>query len=156
MQKATVFRMFGILYKKGMIFLCTSQITKERIKLLCRDKKISMEKMLDECSLGINAIRQINDKKGMASFSLAKIADYLNCSVDYLLGRTDQPSYTASITGDKNVIQQGSINNSPVNFNTNAQLNEIETELINILRTFTVKQKMKLLNYAYDIKENDI
>lgn len=88
--------------------------------------------------------------------NLVKIADYLDCSVDYLLGRTDQPSNTASITGNKNVIQQGSISNSPVNFNTNAPLNEIETELINILRTFTVKQKMKLLTYAYEIKENDI
>jgi hypothetical protein len=27
----------------------------------------------------------------MYSFNLAKIADYLDCSVDYLLGRTDDP-----------------------------------------------------------------
>lgn len=69
-----------------------AQITKNRIKELCKEKKISMESMLTECSLGINAIRQINDTKGMASFSLAKIADYLDCSVDYLLGRTDNPN----------------------------------------------------------------
>ena len=50
-----------------------------------------METLLAECELGINAIRQINDKKGMASYSLARIADYLDCSVDYLLGRTDSP-----------------------------------------------------------------
>ena len=68
-----------------------AQTTKDRIKNLCKTKKINMEDMLIECSLGINAIRQINDTKGMASFSLAKIADYLNCSVDYLLGRTDYP-----------------------------------------------------------------
>lgn len=68
-----------------------AQTTKNRIKLLCKEKKVSMEDMLSECSLGINAVRQINDTKGMASFSLAKIADYLDCSVDYLLGRTDCP-----------------------------------------------------------------
>lgn len=55
-------------------------------------QKIGMEQMLIDLSLGINAIRQINDTKGMASFSLAKIADYLDCSVDYLLGRTDNPN----------------------------------------------------------------
>ena len=65
--------------------------TKERIKILCRNKKINMENMLVHCSLGVNAIRQINDKTGIASFSLAKIADYLDCSVDYLLGRTNNP-----------------------------------------------------------------
>lgn len=68
-----------------------AQTTKDRIKQRCKDKKINMGSMLTECSLGTNAIRQINDTKGMASFSLAKIADYLDCSVDYLLGRTDNP-----------------------------------------------------------------
>lgn len=68
-----------------------AQTTKNRIKQLCKDKKVNMETLLLECSLGANAIRQINDTKGMASFSLAKIADYLDCSVDYLLGRTDNP-----------------------------------------------------------------
>lgn len=68
-----------------------AQITKERIKQLSKNKKINMEDILSSCNLGINAIRQINDTKGMASFSLAKIADYLDCSVDYLLGRTDNP-----------------------------------------------------------------
>lgn len=69
----------------------SAQITKERIKQLSKNKKINMEDILSSCNLGVNAIRQINDTKGMASFSLAKIADYLNCSVDYLLGRTDNP-----------------------------------------------------------------
>lgn len=68
-----------------------AQTTKDRIKLICKDKKINAKQMLSDCSLGANAIQQINDTKGMASFSLARIADYLNCSVDYLLGRTDNP-----------------------------------------------------------------
>ncbi|WP_329757335.1 MULTISPECIES: helix-turn-helix domain-containing protein [Oscillospiraceae] len=65
--------------------------TKNRIKSLCKSKKINMETLLADCELGVNAIRQINDKKGMASYSLARIADALDCSVDYLLGRTDNP-----------------------------------------------------------------
>lgn len=69
----------------------TAQFTKDSIKAICKAKKINMETMLSDCSLGVNAIRQINDTKGMSSFSLAKIADYLDCSVDYLLGRTDNP-----------------------------------------------------------------
>ena len=76
----------------------TAHITKTRIKELSKKKKINMETMLEDCNLGVNAIRQINDTKGMASFSLAKIADYLDCSVDYLLGRVDIPETTASDT----------------------------------------------------------
>ena len=69
----------------------SAKITKERIKSFCKEKNIKMEDMLLSCELGVNAIRQINDVKGMASFSLAKIAYFLDCSVDYLLGRTDYP-----------------------------------------------------------------
>ncbi len=78
-----------------------AQTTKERIKELCKCKKIGMEQMLIDLSLGINAIRQINDTKGMASFSLAKIADYLDCSVDYLLGRTDNPNSHKEATNEQ-------------------------------------------------------
>lgn len=68
-----------------------AQTTKDRIKSICKSKNINMETLVSECELGVNAIRQINDTKGMASFSLARIADYLDCSVDYFLGRTDDP-----------------------------------------------------------------
>lgn len=88
----------------------TAQTTKERIKKMC---KTSIEQMLADCSLGPNAVRQINDNKGMASFSLAKIADYLECSVDYLLGRTDNPT--------SHITQAGStVNNAPISGNFNS------------------------------------
>jgi len=63
----------------------------QRIKNQAKCRNILIRDMLLACDLNINAISQINDKKGLASFSLAKIADYLDCSVDYLLGRTDNP-----------------------------------------------------------------
>ena len=68
-------------------------IFSQRLKQLRRDRKITqkaMAELLADCELGVNAIRQINDKKGMASYSLARIADALDCSVDYLLGLSDQ------------------------------------------------------------------
>ena len=72
-------------------FMYSAQTLKDRIKSTCKAKNIGMEKMVLYCGLGINAIRQISDTKGMASFALAAIADYLDVSVDFLLGRTDIP-----------------------------------------------------------------
>ena len=69
----------------------SAQTTKDRIKSLCKEQKRKIEDLMSECRLGSNAIRQISDTKGMASVSLGKIADALNCSVDYLLGRTENP-----------------------------------------------------------------
>lgn len=62
-----------------------------RIKKKAKEKNILIRDMLTACNLSINAISQISDKKGLSCFSLARIADYLDCSVDYLMGRTDNP-----------------------------------------------------------------
>ena len=41
--------------------------------------------------MNINAISEFGKGKQLSCISLARIADYLDCSVDYLLGRTDKP-----------------------------------------------------------------
>ncbi len=68
-----------------------AQSLAQRIKSRAKEQDVLLRDMLVACDLSINAISQISDKKGLSSFSLAKIADYLDCSVDYLLGRTDNP-----------------------------------------------------------------
>lgn len=68
-----------------------SQNLVQRIKNRAKERNVLIRDMLTDCGLNINAISQISDKKGLSSFSLARIADYLDCSVDYLLGRTDNP-----------------------------------------------------------------
>ena len=69
----------------------TSQLLSERIKMQAKTKGVKLKDMLIELDLNINTISQITDKKGLSCFPLARIADYLDCSVDYLLGRTDNP-----------------------------------------------------------------
>lgn len=68
----------------------TSDIAK-RIKLRSKTQKISIKDMLAACDMNINAISEFGKGKQLSCISLAKIADYLDCSVDYLLGRTDDP-----------------------------------------------------------------
>lgn len=69
----------------------TSQELAANIKNRAKAKNILIRDMLADCGLNINTISQITDKKGLSSFALARIADYLDCSVDFLLGRTDKP-----------------------------------------------------------------
>ncbi len=61
------------------------------IKSRAKEKNVLIRDVLTACDLNINTLSQVTDKKGLSSFSLAKIADYLDCSVDYLLGRTRDP-----------------------------------------------------------------
>ena len=72
-------------------FMYTAQNLVNNIKHIAKKKNILIRDILKDCGLSVNAINTISDKKGLSSFSLAKIADYLDVSVDYLLGRTDTP-----------------------------------------------------------------
>lgn len=61
------------------------------IKQRAKEKKVVIKTMLEELGLGSNTMSAMYHGKTIASDSLARIADYLDCSVDYLLGRTDNP-----------------------------------------------------------------
>ncbi|MCI9107909.1 MAG: helix-turn-helix transcriptional regulator [Lachnospiraceae bacterium] len=63
----------------------------ELIKSRSKSQGIAIKDMLEELDLGSNTMSHMRHGRAIASDSLAKIADYLDCSVDYLLGRTDNP-----------------------------------------------------------------
>ena len=60
----------------------------DRINSLIKSKGIKKKDLLSYCSLNVNAISEFSKGKELSCISFAKIADYLDCSVDYLLGRT--------------------------------------------------------------------
>lgn len=61
------------------------------IKLRAKEKDISLKTMLSDLSLGSNTMSNMRHDRMIAADSLARIADYLDCSIDYLVGRTDNP-----------------------------------------------------------------
>ena len=64
----------------------------QTIKSLCKNKSISVSKLLVECAIRKSLIYDLEKRDYTPSAeALEKIADYLDCSVDYLLGRTDKP-----------------------------------------------------------------
>lgn len=63
------------------------------IKKLCKEKGISITSFLNECHLTKSFIYDLEKRSTSPSCEkITKIADYLDCSVDYLLGRTDNPN----------------------------------------------------------------
>ena len=67
-----------------------SQDVAQSIKKMSKDKNITIKKLLEDVGLGFNTMSNMKTSMPKAD-NLAKIADYLDCSVDYLLGRTDNP-----------------------------------------------------------------
>ena len=69
-----------------------NQQMSNRIKSRAREQKIALKKMLEDLELGINLISHLAKGQNITAINLARIADYLDCSVDYLLGRSDNPN----------------------------------------------------------------
>ena len=61
----------------------------EKIKDTAKKNGIVIKEMLIVLNLGSNTISNLRHGKALSFDSLARIADYLDCSVDYLLGRTE-------------------------------------------------------------------
>ena len=68
-----------------------SQDISKRIKERAQQQGIALGQMLSSCELGINTISKMATGTDILTQNFARIADYLDCSVDYLLGRTDNP-----------------------------------------------------------------
>ncbi len=68
-----------------------ADIVKERIKIALALRGMSKKELNEKVGINKNTIDLMTDTKGIASFTLAKIADCLNVSTDYLLGRDSTP-----------------------------------------------------------------
>ena len=70
-----------------------SQELANLIKALLKAKNETVGKMLKECGLSINTLSSMQAGGYYPRIeAICKIADYLDCSVDYLLGRTNNPN----------------------------------------------------------------
>lgn len=135
----------------------------ERIKSQAREKNILIRDLLTSCDLSINTISQMTDKKGLSSFSLAKIADYLECSVDYLLGRTDNPEFgTSTLQNSGNHIafgnnfQNNSIAIGNIASDVSSETEELEQEICSILKRLPLRKRTELLTIIYHyVDENE-
>ncbi len=62
----------------------------EVIKVIAKQKGVQLKTLLLELKLNKNTFSHMYNGSMIAADSLARIADYLNVSVDYLLGRTKE------------------------------------------------------------------
>ena len=61
-----------------------------KINYILKEKQLSQKDMLESCNLSKNAISSMLSRGSMLrADNLARIADYLDCSIDYLMGRTN-------------------------------------------------------------------
>lgn len=130
------------------------QKTVERIKKIAKEKGIATTIMLQECELNKNTLSSMNNRGSwLQADSLAKIADYLDCSVDYLLGRTDSLNVDNSIrTGDVTGINVKG--NTSVNIGTPSKEQDT-ADLVEMIQELPLVKRAKVITYIDEMKKED-
>ena len=83
----------------------------ELLKEICKSKHITIKSLLETCDINRNFMYDLKNNKKPSIEALEKIADYLDCSVDYLLGRNERITNTDNkidifVNEDKKLIQK--------------------------------------------------
>lgn len=119
------------------------------IKQRCIEKGISLNSLIQNCGLSKSFIYDLEKRNSSPSCDkIQKIADSLNCSVDYLLGRTNFATEINShntIKGNNNIIGNGN--------SIGENLSEQESALLDIFKKLNVVKQAQLLAYAAELEK---
>ncbi|MDD6488485.1 MAG: helix-turn-helix transcriptional regulator [Clostridia bacterium] len=115
----------------------------ETIKNTAKTRNVQLKTMLEDLDLNKNTLSNMYNGSMLKGDSLAKIADYLDCSVDYLLGRTDNPTITGGtyINGNNNNNGNQAINGN-ININTTEQ---DDLKLLEMIKKLDLIQRSKII-----------
>ena len=129
-----------------------SSETSARIKKLAKEKGIQMIELQEKCGLSKNTIMQSGkSQEGMKAKNLYAIAEMLECSVDYLLGRTDNPNETGiSVTDNKQTSLTGN-NSISINANPNNSTSD-DRQLFDMIKNLDLVDRSKIILHIDELK----
>lgn len=130
----------------------TSDKVADLIKETAKEKNIMIGNLLKDCELSKNTFSTMKSRGYMPRLeTMIKIADSLDCSIDYLLGRTDNPN-AHKICNSVNVGEvaenSGAIGVGNIVTNNVSDQDEQTIEMLNTYKKLSPLNKAKLLVYA--------
>ena len=127
-----------------------SQEIATRIKETAKKRGVVIKTMLSDLEINVNTISMLAKGREISYMNFAKIADYLNCSVDYLLCKTDEPNGSGDNTyyGDNNGFQA---NRGTFNISSNQEKNDSTTEeFIQVFKNMDLADRVAVMQFAFD------
>lgn len=114
----------------------------DNLFLRIKELGILAKKVSDDTGISNGNISDWKNGRSMpTAIKLDILANYLDCSVDYLLGRTDNISVYEPFTSQSEVLQ-------PI-------LNEDEQDILRIYRSLTRRDKHEFMTMIYNYETRD-
>lgn len=128
----------------------------ELISKECKQKNIKISELLQNCNINHSFISDIRHKNRAPSVDkISVIADYLNVSVDYLLGRTDTPNLLGNSDSNSGIINHNSlVNNSSQTINSNkVATDETAIQLLEAFQKLDIFGKAEVMNLVAKLSQ---
>lgn len=133
-----------------------SQQVAKVIKDTARIKGVTLKAMLSDIGQNINLINQLASGQNVSYVTFARIADYLDCSVDYLLGRQTNIS-VSNVYSTSSVNSVGSANITTVQeAPENSENDEMTSQLLKWFKSLPYDRKIKVMNFVLTQKDEEI
>lgn len=117
----------------------------------CKKKNVKVTSLLQECNINHSFISDIRHKNRAPSVDkISVIADYLDCSVDYLLGRTDNPKCCDKPVNNGIISSNNSYSNSSISISNHKELDEMSANLLKQFNELPFDEKINVFNYIKD------
>ncbi len=122
----------------------------DRIHYLRTDKGYTLQELGDKVGVGASTVRkwEIGYIKTLRTDKIQKLAEALDTSVDYIMGWADNSVNVGSVGTNNGVIGR---NSGEIHI-AEARSKE-EAELIRIYNNLGVKERSKLISFAWSLEE---
>ena len=131
-----------------------STILADRIKLMAKEQNIQLKAIWSEVGITDNTLTNLRKGSMLGADKVALIADYLNCSVDYLLGRTDNPSATGGTYIKNNNHNVNQAINGDVNINADTSEKD-DKQLFDMIKGLDLVQRSETIVYINNLKKKE-
>ena len=125
----------------------------ETLSKLMDENNVKAKNLSEQLGIGKNQFKYWKDNGNIPNGeTLILLADYFNCSVDYLLGRTDNPN-GSYVNGD-NSFQNVVGNHSSVTITEKTGKDKLTDEFMQLFDKLDFSDKVRIINIVNDIMKN--
>lgn len=128
--------------------------TTEKIKEMCDKRNVSIDKMLKDSQAGTSTVDNMKRGSAPSIDKIIAIANYFDCSVDYLLGRTDTPNGTSIRVGDINGNNNSLTDSNNININNKKSADNISEKFMAIFNNLPFEEQLEIMNIAVEKSKN--
>lgn len=127
----------------------------EKIQEILDNKNIKASKMMKDLGFSSGLFSQWKAGKQQVSLDkIVSIANYFDCSVDYLLGRTDTPNGTSIRAGDINGNNNSLTDSNNININNKKSADNISEKFMAIFNNLPFEEQLEIMNIAIEKSKN--